>query len=234
MISVAVVGASGYVGGALCAALTRRPGHAVTRVTRATCDELRSQSYDILINAAMPSGRFRAKNYPAQDFVETVAKTADLVYGWRFRKFVQISTLSARCQRDTVYGRHKAAAEMIGGVGESLVVRLGPMYSEGLRKGVLIDLLEGRTVFVDGSSRYGFAPLEFVADWVARNLHRAGIKEVGAKNAIELRDLATHLRVPGEFQGAVDHQEIQDPEEGYPDARDVLAFLDTVRLSKRC
>ncbi len=234
MISVAVVGANGYVGSALCAALTRRSGHSVTRVTRATFDEMRSRSYDILINAAMPSGRFWAKNNPAQDFVETVAKTADLVHGWRFRKFIQISTLSARCQRDTEYGRHKAAAEMIGGFGESLIVRLGPMYSKGLRKGVLIDLLEGRTVFVDGSSRYGFAPLEFVADWVAGNLHRAGIKEIGAKDAIALRDLATHLRVRGEFRGAVDHQEIQEPEEGYPDARGVLAFLDTARLRYPC
>ena len=42
----------------------------------------------------MPSGRFAAKNKPLDDFRETVQKTADLFYGWKFRRFVQISSVS--------------------------------------------------------------------------------------------------------------------------------------------
>lgn len=229
MISVAVVGANGYVGSALYAALAQNPDLSVTPVIRANYAEMREGSFDIVINAAMPSGRFWAKNNSYNDFVETVQKTADLIYGWRFGKFIQISTISARCQLDTVYGRHKAAAENICRFGDNLIVRLGPMYSKGLSKGVLVDMLQGRKVFVAAESRYCFAPLEFVASWIAANLRRSGMVEVGARNAVRLRAVADYLGVKVEFEGAVDNQQIQDPGEDYPDARDVLAFLDAER-----
>lgn len=229
MICVALVGANGYVGSALACALRDGPGLTVTSVTRSNYAQMRRCSYDILINAAMPSQRFWAKNHPALDFLETVQKTADLIYDWRFKKFIQISTLSARCQLDTVYGRHKVAAEKICGYGDNLIVRLGPMYSKELSKGVLIDILKGERVYIDAESRYCFAPLEFVATWIVNNLDRAGIVEVGARNTVSLREVAHYIGVNPVFDGPVDHQEIMQPEEDYPDARGVLRFIDEMK-----
>jgi len=233
MISVAVIGASGYVGSAVSAALACSPSRAVISVTRANYAEMRDRSYDVLINAAMPAARFWAKNNPDKDFVETVQKTADLIYGWRYGKFIQISTVSARCQLDTVYGRHKAAAEKICGFGDNLIVRLGPMYNKGLNKGVLIDILHCRKVFVDAESKYCFAPLEFAASWISDNLGRSGIVEVGARTAISLREAADHIGADVEFVGAVDNQEIEHPEPGFPDAREVFGFLNEMKTRYR-
>src|SRR3989344_5514186 len=111
MSSIAVIGFKGYVGGALYQELLNSARYAVVGVSRENYSIMKEQDFDIIINCAMPSARFWAKNHPAEDFIETVKKTADLLYGWKFKKFVQISTVSARCQLDTVYGRHKAAAE---------------------------------------------------------------------------------------------------------------------------
>jgi nucleoside-diphosphate-sugar epimerase len=229
MISIALVGANGYVGSQLGSALARGRDHDVAPVTRANYEEMRERSFDVLINAAMPAARFWAKSHPDDDFVETVKKTADLLYRWRFKKFVQLSTVSARCQLDTVYGRHKAAAEKMCGFGDNLIVRLGPMYGSGLKRGVLIDMLEGKKVFVDGDSRYCFAPVSFAASWIAGTLHRSGVSEVGARNALRLREVADHLGAKVEFEGALDHQEIPEPAGDFPDARDVFAFLDGLR-----
>lgn len=226
MARIAIVGANGFIGTALHDALRRVPGHDISAVTRENYDDMREHAFDILVNAAMPSARFWAKMNPEKDFIETVQKTANLVYGWRFKKFVQVSTVSARCQLDTVYGRHKAAAEMLCATGENLIVRLGPVYGENFKKGVLMDMLQGKKVFADGASRYCFAPVEFIAEWTAAHLDRSGTVEIGARNAIALRDVADHLGGKIEFEGSVDHQEIKDPEKDFPDARDVLAFLD--------
>ena len=231
MASVAVVGAKGYVGGALCAALAKDASYSVTQVTRENYAQMQNGEYDILVNCAMPSARFAAKNDPGHDFIETVQKTADLLYGWKFKKFVQISTVSARCQLDTVYGRHKAAAEKLCDFGDNLIVRLGSMYSPGLEKGVLVDMMQGKKVFVDGESLYCFTPLDFVAQWIATHPERSGIVEVGARNALALRDVAKHLGKDIVFEGALDHQEIVDPEPGFPDARDVLVFLDNWKVA---
>ena len=227
MLSVAIVGAKGYVGSALYAALSHRSsGYSVTGVTRENYTAMQKRSFDILINSAMPAARFGAKNNPEKDFLETVKKTADLLYGWQFKKFVQISTVSARCQLDTIYGRHKAAAERLCDFGDNLIVRLGPMYSPELKKGVLVDLVAGKKVFVAGESRYCFAPLDFVVGWVVSNLERRGLVEIGARQAISLKEVAKYLKKPVEFEGVIDHQEIVEPEPDWPEARAVLNFLD--------
>ena len=205
MQSVAVVGARGYVGSALSAELINTRRYSVTAVTRENYAEIQKDIFDILINCAMPSARFWAKNNPEKDYLETVEKTARLLYDWKFKKFVQISSISARSQLDTVYGRHKAAAELLIDSAEHRIVRLGPMYSRELQKGVLVDIREGKKVFVSGESRYCFAPLRFNAGWIATHLDRKGIVEVGAHNSISLQDLAAELGISASFEGELDH-----------------------------
>jgi dTDP-4-dehydrorhamnose reductase len=226
MTTVAVIGANGYVGKTLYDALVQLPQYVVTAVTRDNYAEMQKKSFDIVINSAMPSARFKAKNDPVWDFAETVSKTADILYGWKYTKFVQISTVSARCQLDTVYGRHKAAAEKLCDFGDNLIVRLGAMYSNDLSKGVLVDMMEGKKVFVDGDSRYCFASRDFVASWIATHLDRISIVEIGGIEAVSLRDIARHLGKTIEFEGALDHQEIENPDKDMQQARDVLDFLD--------
>ena len=225
MTSVAVVGAGGFVGAELVRAFAGRPSFEVSAVTRTNHATLQARKYDLVVNAAMPSGRFSARNKPLDDFRETVQKTADLFYGWRFQRFLQVSSVSARCQLDTVYGKHKAAAELVCQGSNTLIVRLGPMYSDTLSKGVLIDMLQGSPVFAAVESRYCFAPLGFVGDWVARNWDRVGTVEVGARNSIALGELATFLGRTIDFVGPPDHQEILAPEGDFPDVSGVLDFL---------
>jgi len=101
------------------------------------------------------------------------------------------------------------------------------MYSPELKKGVLVDIIEGKKVFVAGESQYCFAPLDFVTHWISSNLNRQGIVEVGARDSITLQEVAEHLNSNVEFEGAVDHQEIKSPEPDFPEARDVLDFLNS-------
>lgn len=229
MATIAVVGARGYLGSALCRAFVNDSRYIVTPVTRENYEEMKANEYDILVNCAMPSARFWAKNNPEKDFVETVEKTAKLLYGWKFKKFVQVSTVSARSQLDTVYGRHKAAAEKLVDFGENLIVRFGAIYGKEMKKGVLVDILEGKKVFVDGESRYCFAYVDFCALWIASHLERKGIVEVGGKNAVALIDVAKHLGKEIEFDGALDHQEIENPEADFPEASDVFKFFDNAK-----
>ncbi len=227
MTTVAVVGAQGYVGRAICAALERRDDVELVPVTRADYEQWRGQGpFGVLVNAAMPSGRFAARKDPLKDFEATVGLTADLVNGWDFESFVQVSSVSARAQLDTVYGRNKAAAEKLCPPDASLIVRLGPMYSDDLDKGVLIDMLEGGTVYAAAESRYCFAPRDFSAGWIAANLTRRGLVEVGGRNAVALEEVASRAGSGSSFEGGVDHQEIEDPDPSFPEAAEVHEFME--------
>ncbi|MSR85697.1 NAD(P)-dependent oxidoreductase [Candidatus Uhrbacteria bacterium] len=226
MQTVGVVGANGFLGSALFRVLSTSGTHQAIPITRDTYVEKQKQSFDVLINCAMPSARFWAKNNPDKDFKETVEKTANLLYGWQYKKFVQISTVSARCQLDTVYGRHKAAAEKLCDLEKHLVVRLGAVYDQEMKKGVLIDMMENKTVFVDGQSRYCFASRDFIVHWIASHLDCTGLIEIGGRNAMTLKEVAQHIGSTSIFEGVVDHQEVQNPESDLPEASEVLTFLD--------
>lgn len=221
---IALFGSKGFVGSEILKAL-ERSGYEVTGITRENFESGLGEKFDYVVNAATPSARFKAKNNQMWDFEETVEKTAKIFYEAKFGKFIQISSVSARCQTDTTYGRNKLAAESIINDGNSLIVRLGPMFGPTLERGVLIDMLEGSRVYVGEESRYAFSPLEFNAEWVARNLDRKGVWEVGARNSISLGNLKDILGLDVNFEGQKDHQEIQTIESDYPDVGLVIGFM---------
>ncbi|MFJ6696922.1 NAD(P)-dependent oxidoreductase [Streptomyces sp. NPDC091272] len=218
---VAVLGATGFVG----AAVTRALGTAAVPVTRANYEEARHGGpYDVLVNAACPSGRYRARQHPEEDRRETVDKTRTLLRDWKWDRFVQISTLSARTQLDTPYGMHRAEAEEL--CASHLVVRLGPMYGESNTKGVLMDFLHERPVYAHGDSRQSFAPVEWCGAWVASHLDAAGLCEVGGRGTVGLREVRDAVGSRSVF--ANDRNDDQFPlvsEPDWPDAADVIPWL---------
>lgn len=225
---VAVVGSSGFFGSRFADFLASQEQFSVTAVTRANYAEAAKAEYDIVVNTAMPSRRFWAKQHPELDFIETVQKTSDLLYGWTFKRFIQISSVSARCERHTVYGRHKAAAEALCDRDDSLVIRLSNLYGRGMTKGALIDIKNGGPVYVDGESRYAFTDVHFAAGWVSAAIavyDLNGVIEVGSKNTLSLNAIAAHMNKDVQFSGPVEVQEIMNPHDEYPDARKVLGFV---------
>lgn len=222
--NIALFGSKGFVGSAILKSL-KKLNYPVTEVTRENFKEVLGKEFDYVINAAMPSARFKAKNDPDWDFKETVQKTADIFYGVKFKKFIQISSISARCQPETVYGRNKLAAESIVRGENSLIIRLGPLFGEDLKKGVLIDMLNNSKVFVGESSKYAFISTDFVGDWIANNLDKNGLVELGAKNSLSLKELAEQLKIKIEFEGKEDNQEIQNADLNYPEVKLVIDFM---------
>lgn len=221
---IALFGSKGFVGSEILKSLKER-GYDVFEITRENFESSLGKEYDYVINAACPSARFKAKTNQILDFKESVEKTARIFYETNFKKFIQISSIAARCQPDTVYGRNRLAAESVVNDGNSLIVRLGPMYGPTLNKGVLIDMLNNSKVYAAKESRYAFAPLIFNADWISKNLDRKGVWEVGAKNSIELGKLAEALNLNIEFEGLQDNQEMETIEKDYPDVNLVLDFM---------
>jgi nucleoside-diphosphate-sugar epimerase len=228
-VRVAIIGARGFMGSAICAAVSSS-SHTLVPVGRETYEQARRAGpYDVVINAAMPSKRFWARQNPALDFAETVEKTFGLVQDWTWTKFVQISSVSARSQLDTVYGRHKAAAERLCLFGPNLIVRLGPMYGRGLTKGPLVDLAMDRTVFAAGDSRYCFTPVDWAAQAIVAGLDLEGIVEIGANDSITLHQVARAIGSASDFRGPADHQEVLDEWPGAPSSVAVVDYARALR-----
>ena len=173
----------------------------------------------------MRSKIFCAQKNPKKDFLETVEKTFKIVNDWKYSKIIHISSISARSQLDTIYGRHKASSEKLVDNTNNLILRLGPMYGKSLNKGVLIDMQNNNNVYVSKESLYCFAPVEWVGKWICRNLHLSGTIDIGGNNAIKLHEIAQRIGSKSKFVGPIDNQIISKEIKHAPEAIDVIDFI---------
>ena len=224
--SIALIGSNGFVGKSIKKYIQNDKSKLITCVTRENYEAAKDEKkYDIIINAAMPSKRFWAKQNPNKDFCETVEKTFKIMNDWKSSKIIQISSISARSQLETTYGRHKAAAEKLVDNNNNLILRLGPMYGESLNKGVLIDMKKNNTVYVSKESLYCFAPVDWVGQWICKNLHLSGTIDIGGKNAIKLNEIAQIIGSQSKFIGPIDNQIISKEIKHAPESIDVIDFI---------
>ena len=229
MRRVGIVGANGFVGSAICKA-AEKGGYKVFQITRDNFDKHKLLEYDFLINAAMPSKRFWALNNPLDDINETVVKTAKLLYEWKYKKFIQISSLSAKIQLDIPYGSHKRSAEiLVENRPKNLIIRLGALYGEGLEKSALYDLVNHNHIYVDINSEYNYLDVDFAANWIIKNLDKIGIKELGACDTISLREIAQDVWSKPCYSGRLEKIYSNDIEDGMPSSKKVLDYVDTLR-----
>ena len=196
-------------------------------LTRENYKDFFHANFDYLINAAMPSKRFWAKNNPKLDYEETVNKTIGFTQEFKYKKFIHISSVSARCQLNTIYGKNKRESEeIVVKKPNNLVLRLGPIYGSFLDKGVLIDMLKSKTVYINGASKYSFTNVEWICNWLINNIDNySGIKEIGSKDFIVLSDLAKKINSNSNFEGEIDNQITEDSENYESKSEDVYYFL---------
>jgi nucleoside-diphosphate-sugar epimerase len=224
---IAVAGARGFVGSHIAQAVTTSGRYGLIPVVRGESPEDKFAGADIVVHAANPAGRFQANQDPLRDFHETVEKTARLLAAAHGKRFVLISTLSCRTQLETSYGRHRRACELIALSAGALVIRLGAMFGGGRTRDSLHDILAGRPVFVSGETRYAYVDVAWVGRRVVDLLEAggAGIREIGARNAIRLGDLRDRFASSSTFSGIDDTQIPEDAPDG-PDANDVVAYAE--------
>ena len=175
----------------------------------------------------MPSKRFWARQNPELDHEETVTKTKNILLDFKFEKIIHISSVSARCQLNTVYGKNKKISEeLIQKTKDYLIVRFAAMYGKGLTKGVLIDMINNNKVYINGKSKYSFTDVSWNAKWIVDNLNsKEKSVEIGATDYIELNQLAKLIKSTSEFDGEIDDQIILNKSYKFDSSMQVLSFL---------
>ena len=197
------------------------------KITRDNYSHYKNKEFRIIINAAMPSKRFWAKQNPELDYEETVTKTKNILLDFKFNKIIHISSVSARCQLNTVYGKNKTISEeLVKKTKDYLIVRFAAMYGKGLTKGVLVDIINNSKVYISGKSKYSFTDVSWNAKWIVDNLNlKEKLVEIGATDYIELNQLAKLINSISEFDGEIDDQIILNKSYKFESSMQVLSFI---------
>ena len=202
--SIAVIGSNGFVGNAICNEILTSKKFNLIRITRNDNIEVLIKSANVVIYAANNSKRFQAENSPHLDFINTVEQAANIYSIVGNKKIILISTVSARVQLDSVYGRNRRSCELMLDHSKNLIVRLGPMYGDTNHKGALFDILKNKKVYVSENTKYAYVDVKYNAKKIVELLDETGIIEIGAKNSIELKYLKKILNSTSTFEGPDD------------------------------
>ena len=168
-MSDALIGHSGFVGGAL---LRARAFDACYRSTN--IDEIRGRSFDTIVCCGAPAEKWRANRDPEEDRAR-LATLTDALAEVSVRHFVLISTVDVYPVPHAVnehtaidlaasapYGRHRYELEEVCRAHfDTTVVRLPGLYGRGLKKNAIFDLLNDRPVdAVPGNARFQFYDID--------------------------------------------------------------------------
>ena len=147
------------------------------------------------------------------------------------RRFILISSLSCRTQLYTNYGRHRRACELLVLTGNSLVVRLGPMFGGNRKEDMLHDILAGRTVYISRKSNYAYVNVAWAGNKIIELINAStGIQEIGARNSVNLGDLADHFNSKSNFVGIVEIQIPENYTDG-PNANEIYKYAENEKIN---
>jgi nucleoside-diphosphate-sugar epimerase len=226
MKSICIIGANGFVGKALCRQLQKMPQYKLIKITRKDNMKKLIQQSDLIIHSANSSKRYFANQNREEDLFDTLEKMLKIISYANQKKIILISTISARVQLQTSYGRHRRACELLLDEKKDLIIRMANMFGQGNAKGALSDIVNNRIVYADKKTKCAFVDVKYNAAKVVDLIDKVGIIELGAKNFIELGEIAKQIGSTSTFQGSLD---TQLPEISQPDAPDIKKVFDFIK-----
>lgn len=225
--TIGIIGYKGFVGSSIFKNIAGKK----IGIDRTNFHKFKNKKFEVLINCSMPSKRFWAKLNPKLDYQETVLKTKYFITNYNYKKFIHISSISARCEKNSIYGINKKKSEsIIKKIKNYLIIRLGPMYGKKLIKGVLIDIKNNKTVYINKESKYSFTSVNWIGKWIAENIQlKNKTIELGSKDFIKLIDLAKKVGSKSKFRGRVDNQIIKSKLKYNTSSLDVYKYFKKIR-----
>ena len=177
---VIVVGGTGLIGSAVCAALARRGDDVVSVDSRNYAQHAGAEA-DVLVNCNGNSYRFKAAQNPQWDFEASVLSVERTLFDFRVQRYVFISTIDvyndisdpSRNHEGAVidparlhpYGFHKWLAERLVErfAKQPLILRTGTAIGAGVRKGPLYDLIRREPLHMSPDSELSLIDVETIA-----------------------------------------------------------------------
>lgn len=215
-MKVGVIGHSGFVGSAFYRVFSQDRKYDVVGIGRGDYERVRKIHFDLLVNANGNSSKILAEKDPVTDFEMNVLSTLRFLRDFDYDHYLHVSTIEVyndKSKPNTTaetaeidskalsnYGFSKYCAEqLVKRYAKSwMILRLGGMVGEGMKKGAAYDIVRLGKLFVSEMSEYQFMNTKKVAE-IAKFLfekNRFGeVYNVVGKGNIMLSKFAQNAKV---------------------------------------
>ena len=87
-------------------------------------------------------------------------------------------------------------------------------------------MMNSKTVFINGNSKYSFTDTKWISNWIATNMFKIkGLIELGSNDYFILKDLSRKIKSKSKFRGRLDNQVIKSNFKYKTTSKNVLKFL---------
>lgn len=194
-LDILVIGHKGLIGGAIYKKLLSEDCKVIGITKEDSVAPYKTIDFDIVINANGNSKRFKAKDDPYEDFIESSVSVYKSINDFKFNKYIYISSVDA--MRDNTYGFHKKISEDIIShhCKNYLILRCCVVLGKNMKKGVVKDIIDGSRVFLTPNSESQYITNEEVSNIVLDSIINdiQGTKIVSTKNSINVEDIGKLL-----------------------------------------
>jgi len=208
-----LLGHRGFVGSAIAKYLEKK-GENFDGIDRKNYKNFVGKECDIFINAGGSSKKRLAEQEPKKDFELNVVSALNTVFDFKFKKYILISSVDVyndvanpKNNKETAeidpsklsnYGLSKWLCEQIVKkyCKNWLILRLGGMVGEGLKKNAIYDLLNTKSLYISPNSELQYINTVEVARiiYILRNKNNE-IFNICGDGTIKLEDVAQHLNI---------------------------------------
>jgi len=175
-----IIGCKGFVGSAFHRIFSSDKKYEVVGLGREEYPNHIGEHFDIIINANGNSSKVLADKAPQKDFEMNVTSTLKSLFDFKFDHYVHVSSIDVYNRKDAQntreenfihpetlsnYGFSKYLSELIVKKRATswLILRLGGMIGENMKKGPVFDILNLGKIFVSSKSRFQFINTNEVA-----------------------------------------------------------------------
>lgn len=211
-----ILGGGGLIGSAISSYLERE-GESVISVNSKNYHECVGAKADVLINCNGNTFRYRANQNPRWDFESSVITVERSLFDFDVKLYVYISTVdvynilhdptrnkevsSIQPEQLDNYGFHKWLAERLVEkyAMRSVILRVGTVLGDGMKKGPIYDLLNGKALHMSLDSELTFIDTHTVAKSVKAIIETNPKREIynlTGTDFVRLRDIQAKIPFP--------------------------------------
>jgi len=176
-----ILGGKGFVGSAFVR-FCKNNNLKYKIINKTNYSKFKNKKCCIFINAAGNSSKLLGQNNPLEDFKKSVEITRKTLDDFDYEKYVLISSCDVYpdcssikktleknnidVSKQSVYGFHKYLAEqcVVNKVNNWLILRLGGMVGDGMKKNPIFDILFNKKLWVNPKSEFQFITTDNVAN----------------------------------------------------------------------
>ena len=204
MLDNALIGYSGFVGSNI------KTKFDFTKLYNSSnIEDIEYLEFDTVVCAGSYGGKWKANKYPQEDW-QSIKRLIDSIQSIKAKRFILISTIDVYVKPNgvnessiididslTPYGKHRRALEIfVERKFNSTILRLPTIFGEGMRKGVVYDLMHNQ--YIDSLTKNSEYQYYFL-DHIWEDIEKA------TKNDISLLNIATEPITIGELNACIFH-----------------------------